>query len=130
MVITTLVGIFFRYGLNHALSWTEELTRFMLVFIGLIGAALALWKDEHIAFLSLVDKLPLNLQKILKVFCYLLMEIFVGTIVYYGYDLAISSGANAQILPISMFIPLSIVPISGSIMFAILVVKIWLEIRR
>jgi len=129
MVIITLLGIFFRYCLNDALSWTEELTRYMMVFIGLMGAALAIWEDKHVAFSLLVEKLPLNLQKILKVFCYLLIEIFIGTIVYYGYNLAVLSGAHAEILPIPMTIPLFILPISGLVMFIILMVKIWLEIE-
>ena len=61
MVVTTSAGVFWRYVLNSALSWSEELGRFLLVWISFLGAAMAtrLWLGRAvdlmiIAFMSVV----------------------------------------------------------------------------
>ena len=42
MAAITLVAVFYRYVLGNALSWTEELTRYLMIFVGLFGTAVAL----------------------------------------------------------------------------------------
>jgi len=53
-----LVSVFYRYVLGNALSWSEEAGRFLVVFVGLTGAAIALHKDEHASFTALLTRFP------------------------------------------------------------------------
>lgn len=117
ITIVVLLGVFTRYILHNALSWTEEMTRFLIVYLGLIGAALALGKGSHSSIDILVNVSPPWLQLIFKVISHLTIAVFASVMVIFGIKLAYTSGAHAEILPIPMWIPLLSVPLSGVIMF-------------
>lgn len=56
IVTVMLVSVVFRYGLNDSLSWSDELVRYLFVWLTLLGASVAFRDREHIRidyFLSL-----------------------------------------------------------------------------
>ncbi len=128
MVVIALIGIFFRYVLANALSWTEELTRYMMILVGMFGTALALWKDEHVGFTTMVDRLPPRWQKVAGVVSYLLVGALSLVMIFEGFRWVFSSGARAQILPIPMWIPLSLVPLGGVVILIVVIAKIAIEL--
>ena len=58
MVINVLWQVFSRYILKSPSSWTDELARFLLIWLGLLGAAYATGKKMHLA----IDLLPMSLE--------------------------------------------------------------------
>lgn len=130
MTGVTLLAIFFRYVLGDAISWAEELTRFLLIFVGLFGAALALYRDEHIGFRAIVGRLPAAVAAFLTVLSHLAIMAFSAVMAWHGFRLAVTSGTWAQILPVPMIVPLMIVPLSGCCMFLFLAVKLLNEGRK
>lgn len=124
MTVVTLMGVFFRYVLGDALSWTEELTRFLLIFVGLFGAALALFRDEHVGFQAFITRLPAPVGTGLTVLSHIAVMTFAAVMTWHGFRLAMTSGTSAQILPILMLIPLMIVPASGACMILFLAIKL------
>ncbi len=117
MVLAVLWQIFSRYILNSPSSFTEELARFLFIWIGILGAAYATGQQTHLAIDILPPKLnPANRIR-LRIFINLLIILFSltvlviggGNLVYVNYLLGQSSAA--------LNIPLSwvytIVPISG-----------------
>jgi TRAP-type transport system small permease protein len=48
MVSTILMQIFFRYVLNAAMPWPEELTIFLLSWMSFVGSGIALKSWQHI----------------------------------------------------------------------------------
>jgi TRAP-type C4-dicarboxylate transport system permease small subunit len=67
MVLNIAVSVFSRYVLNHSFSWGEELGRYLMIWAGFLGAALAMKADEHIGLTSIVDALPKALGKIVRI---------------------------------------------------------------
>jgi TRAP-type C4-dicarboxylate transport system permease small subunit len=59
-VITVVVsaGVFWRYVLNDALSWSEEVAKFAMVWLAFVGAPLALAQGGHVAIEALQRLLP------------------------------------------------------------------------
>ena len=57
-VVITCMAVFFRYVLNSALPWPEEIASNLLVWISFFGAYLALRREGHISFDMLLDMLP------------------------------------------------------------------------
>lgn len=57
LVLTVLWQVFTRFVLHDPSSWTEELARFALVWVGLLGASHAAGKRLHLA----IDLLPRHL---------------------------------------------------------------------
>jgi len=130
ITVIILLSVFYRYVLGNALSWSEEAGRFLVVFVGLAGAAIALHKDEHASFTAVLNRFPAWLQKACRVLNYSLIALFAGIMLVYGTDLAFDSGATAEIIPMPMWIPLLSVPFSGGIMLLVALMKIASELRR
>jgi TRAP-type C4-dicarboxylate transport system permease small subunit len=58
MTGVVFLQVVFRYVLTHPLHWSEELARYLFVWISLIGAALALHKRGHFGLDFFFQKLP------------------------------------------------------------------------
>lgn len=65
--IIILITVFSRYLFDFVLSWSEEVPRYLLVWIGFLGAALAVDKKEHIGFDYIFNKIPDKPRQILGV---------------------------------------------------------------
>lgn len=69
---------------TQALTWSEELTRFLLVTVSLLGAAVAFFRGSHIAVTILVDNMPRALKSLVFVLMQLLGIVFFCVLAYYG----------------------------------------------
>ena len=58
MVAVILAQVIFRYAVNMSLAWTEEVGRYLFVWICLFGAALGYRYNQHSGYESIVAKLP------------------------------------------------------------------------
>lgn len=58
LVLAVLWQVFTRFALRDAASWTEELARYLLIWLSLLGAAYATGSRLHLA----VDLLPTRLR--------------------------------------------------------------------
>ena len=117
MVLSVLWQIFSRYLLNSPSSFTEELARYLFIWIGILGAAYASGQQTHLSIDILPPKLnPSNRIK-LRIFINILIILFSltvlviggGNLVYVNDLLGQSSAALG--VPLSWVY--SIVPISG-----------------
>jgi len=54
MTLVVLVGVFYRYVLQNALSWTEEFSKFLMIWMTLMGSPIALQLGAHVG----IDALP------------------------------------------------------------------------
>ena len=117
MVIAVLWQVFSRYVMQSPSSVTEELARYLLIWIGILGAAYASGQQEHLSINLLEEKLDKARRKKLKIFINLLIIFFGftvliiggGNLVYVNYLLEQSSAA----LEIPLYIVYLVVPISG-----------------
>ncbi|HWR30140.1 MAG TPA: TRAP transporter small permease [Negativicutes bacterium] len=64
MGIFIFANVFLRYAFNSGLTWAEELSRFLFVWLVFLGAIGALKDNNHLGFTSLVQKLPVTLKKV------------------------------------------------------------------
>ena len=103
MVLTTSLQIICRVFFN-ALSWSEEVTRYFLVWTTFIGAGCVYKKGGHISVTFAQEKLPHNLQKVSQVLVHLLCGAFFAIAVYYGFKYMGKQGTQ---LSAAMRIPMS-----------------------
>jgi len=75
MVIVTTLQVVFRVVFN-ALTWSEELSRYLLVWGTFFGATLAYKRGNHIAVTFIIDFFPTRLRVWFNVFTYLLSLAF------------------------------------------------------
>lgn len=122
IVLAVLWQVFSRYVLQSPSSVTEELARYLLIWIGILGAAYAAGQQQHLAINLLEEKLDKKNRKRLRIFIDILIIFFCltvliiggGNLVYVNYDLGQSSAA----LEIPLFIVYLVIPLSGFLIVA------------
>jgi len=73
-----------RYVFSSPSSWTEEVARFLMIWIGLLGAAYAFRTRVHLGLDLLPKKLTGQSAKILKLFTLVVIVLFSVTVLIVG----------------------------------------------
>ena len=76
LVLDVLWQVFTRYILEHPSSWTEELATFLLIWVSLLGAAVALNRGAHLGIDYFVGKLPPKTRVRTEVFVFACIALF------------------------------------------------------
>ena len=66
MAVLVFVNVVCRYVFNFSLIWVEELTRYMMVWLGFLGSGLVLRFGAHVAVDVFQDLLPPQQAKALR----------------------------------------------------------------
>lgn len=66
MAVLVFANVVSRYLLNYSLIWVEELTRYMMIWVGFIGSGLVLRYGAHIAVDVFQDMLPMRAAQVLR----------------------------------------------------------------
>ncbi len=124
MTAVIILQIIFRFFFT-ALSWSEEVARFLLVWSSLLAAAIGFKKSSHITVTFLVKKFSENIQKILGVISYTSEAIFFFIVIVFAVKLMIVQATQTSAaLLISMGYVYSIYPIGGGIILIHLIAQI------
>ncbi|MDE2730264.1 MAG: TRAP transporter small permease [Bacteroidota bacterium] len=67
LVLTVLWQVFTRFVLRDPSSWTEELARYLMIWVGLIGAAYAAGRHKHLAVDLLASRLSGRRARLLRI---------------------------------------------------------------
>ncbi|MBT8364739.1 MAG: TRAP transporter small permease [Deltaproteobacteria bacterium] len=65
-----------RYLFSHSMIFTEELSRYLMVWIVFLGSALAIRDGSHIRIQILLNRLGPRMQQIVKLAAYALIIVF------------------------------------------------------
>ena len=66
MAVLVFANVVSRYSFNHSIIWVEELTRYMMVWVGFIGSGLVLRFGAHVAVDVFQDLLPARAAQALR----------------------------------------------------------------
>jgi len=117
LVLDVLWQVFTRLILKDPSSWTEELAQFMLVWVALLGAAVALGRGAHLGIDYFVGKLPARTRLATEVFVFFAVAAFsLFVMIVGGIDLVASNlelGQESPALRVKMGYVYLAVPISG-----------------
>jgi len=114
MVLTVLVGIFFRYVLHNSLSWSEELARYLMIWAALLSISIGIKDKEHVGIQLIIRNMPIKYARILNFLVNIIILIFLGVLSYKGMYIAIKAIPQLSLgLGISMFWALLSIPVSG-----------------
>ncbi|MCJ7730051.1 MAG: TRAP transporter small permease [Sedimentisphaerales bacterium] len=100
LVLDVSWQVFTRFVLKNPSTWTEELAIFLLVWVSLLGAAVALNRGSHLGIDYLVNKLSIKKKLCTEVFVFLCIALFsLCVMVVGGMDLVLSTLKLGQISP-------------------------------
>ena len=91
MVIIIFVQVIMRKA-GNSLSWSEELGKFLFVWISWMGISLGQREGEHIKITMLTDRLPFRLAQIVNIISDIVVIIICAVIFYYGVELVVAQG--------------------------------------
>jgi TRAP-type C4-dicarboxylate transport system permease small subunit len=100
-----------------AVGWTEEVARFLLVWITFMAATLAFQRGRHIAVTFAVDALPRRLRQAARIAATLAVLAFMVALVVIGYRyMQVQSFQNSASLRLSMTYVYAVIPLSAAVM--------------
>lgn len=100
-----------------AVSWTEEVARFLLVWITFMGATLAFQRGRHIAVTFVVNALPGRIRQVARILAVAIALGFMMALVFIGYRYTqVQSFQTSASLGWSMTYVYSIIPACGALM--------------
>jgi C4-dicarboxylate transporter DctQ subunit len=127
LVIVVLLAVFFRYVLGDSLPWSEEVGRYLSVWVGFLGASVALRKRIHIGVDYFIDRLSKRGRRLLKLISEFTILVLLSVISYYGIELVIFQiPQKSPALLISMFWPYLSVPV-GTLLMIIQCISLIIE---
>jgi TRAP-type C4-dicarboxylate transport system permease small subunit len=128
-VITTFT-VFTRYIINYVPSWSEEIPRYLLVWITYLGAALAIKFKEHISLDVFFNLMPLKARQVGHLILNGLIAIVAVIMVVYGIGLLNHFGDDKmESIALTNFWLYLVMPISGTLMLLYLAQDTWKRIR-
>jgi len=126
MAVVANLGVFYRYVLIAALPWSEEIPKYCMIWMGFIGASMAIRRNQHIGFNALIERLPSKASLLLRLFGNVLILFFLITLIKWGFFLAFSVGFSSAtpMTHIPYIWLLLVVPVAGILMAVQLSLKI------
>lgn len=130
-VVVTFSQVVTRYFLHVSISWSEEVARFLFVWIATLGAAYGFKTKAHFAIVFLVNRFSRRLQRLVGALVVFIASIFLIVFVLESLYLiiAITIDQRAPVTQMTMAVPHSAAPVGGTLMLYYLIKNWWSEFR-
>jgi TRAP-type transport system small permease protein len=113
IVITTVIT---RYGFNYVLSWSEEVPRYLLIWVSFLGAAACVDLRDHIAFDYLIKRFPASLRRAVQLLINLAIFGFGWIMLLYGVRFVQAFGGDfMESIPFTNVWYYTALPVSGAL---------------
>lgn len=125
MLVTT------RNFMGFSYPWSEELTRYLLVWLSMLGAAVLLRRDDHIALDLLPNALPPKGRAALTLVLRLPVLAFLVLLLQQSWITAIARAmTQAPALGISISWAYAAIPVMALLMIVFGLFNLWADFRR
>lgn len=84
LILDVWLGILARYVLPWRLTFTEELARYLMIWVALLAVSVGIGRRQHIGILILFDLFPRKVRKFLALSFDIIGLLFFGVLFYYG----------------------------------------------
>ena len=122
MAVSMAWQVIGRYAFGHAPGWSEELCRFLMLWVTMLGSAAVLRRGGHLTVTTLLDMLPPPARSAMLALRDALMVSTCGLLAWQGWLFAELNGAQeSAAMEIAMTWPYAAIPI-GSVLVLLLVI--------
>ncbi len=116
MVVVIWFGVVERYFLHIGFTWTEEFSRYVMIWAALLAVSCGAFYREHIGLDIVKRFLPPTGARILAISLDLVGLAFFLFLAWYGIDMTRAGlGQYATIFGITMVVPFAAVPVSSTL---------------
>jgi TRAP-type transport system small permease protein len=127
MVLVVFMNVVARYCFSASLPWSEEVSRFMLIYLVFLGAIVAYINNEHLGLDLVIKLVPLRVSHVIILCSHVLSLVALSVLGFGGYQIAsnsLKSGWTAPASGIPYGFIYIIVPLSVSVLCIQALVKI------
>lgn len=131
IVLVTFAQVLFRYVFHLSLAWSEELARYLFLWLASLAAAYAFKTKSHFALRFLVDRLGKKLQNRIETLVVFIVSGFLIIFIWKAAEYTI--GMANQVSPsiqMSMAVPYSSVVVGGALMLYYVLRNWWFDIHK
>lgn len=122
LVVVVVASVIFRYILNAPLSWSEEVSRYVMIWLGFLGASLALREGLHANVDFVVAHSPAWIARWLNRVARIGTAAFILIVMVYGFYLVPNLWDQwSPVLEIRMTWPYMAIPVGSLLMLVQLV---------
>jgi TRAP-type C4-dicarboxylate transport system permease small subunit len=126
MSVIVFANVTLRYLTHFSITWSEEVARYLMIWMTFLGTGLALRYGLHVAITNLQEILPPLLQRLARALVVLLLAAFLALMVLKGYDYMMR--ARFQLTPATR-IPFSYIYAAMPIGFVLTAIHLALVVR-
>lgn len=113
MVVVIWFEVVERYFFHWGFTWTEEFSRYLMIWAALLAVSCGAYYREHIGLELLKGFLPSGAAKVLLIFLDLVSLGFFLFLAWYGVGMTRDGSSQyATIFGITMLVPFAAVPVS------------------
>ena len=103
MVAVIFYQVIMRYVFNNSSSWSEELGKFLFVWISWLGISIGARRAEHIKIALIVDRMPFKAAHVTNMLAEAVVVVISAITAWYAYTLVLSqSSVHFAAIKISM----------------------------
>jgi len=118
MFVVVLAQVVFRYVLAHPLPWSEELARYLMIWVACLAASEAYARGNHVGVTLIVNAVRPSLRKIMILIIHLAVCVLMGVVVYQGFALSFMVGdQRSPAMEVRMTWPYMAVPVGAVFIF-------------
>ena len=116
LFIIVVLAVIGRYVFGRSLTWTEEVPRYLLIWISFLGAAACVARREHVGFDVLFNALPARVRRVLGAAIGALILGFGWIVFRYGIVFVKDFGPDLmETIPYTNYWYYVAVPVSGAL---------------
>lgn len=117
LFVIVVVAVVARYVFGQAVSWTEEVPRYLLIWVSFLGAAACVAKREHVGFDIIFNALPRRIRRVLGAAIGLLIFGFGWIVLRYGIVFVREFGSDLmETIPFKNYWYYVAMPVSGALL--------------
>ena len=126
MMVVICAQVFFRYVLTASLPWSEELGRYIFIWMSFLGIAAAYYKGRHVAFDLLLLKVRGSVKKWLVIAIDLLTVVMAAAMIAGGSAMVqIGTLQRSPALSLPMHLIFAVMPVSGALLLYFSLRNLW-----
>jgi C4-dicarboxylate transporter DctQ subunit len=132
MIAVVFINIVLRAAFMESLYWAEEVARYIMIWISLLGAAVGFRRGAHIGLVFFLERLPRMISIWIVILTKLLTLVFLIVLLEEGIKLALMAKSQSwgSVAFLSMLWVYSSVPISSFFMLIGLVNTLFRDLDK
>jgi len=117
MTVSIFMQVIFRYMIQSALPWSEELARYAMIYLTFIGVSAGTKSGAHFSVTAIVDVLPAKLRKYVNMAEHTISTVLFSVYLIMSAQMVMSIYSTHQLTP-AMQLPIFIIYLSLPLGFA------------